>query len=476
MKSSSRVPETHDGGDTPLPDGVEEIPYEVYNRFSPGRKRTIVLVISWCGLLSPISSTAVLSAIPEVADTYQTSGGIIALSNALYLVFMGVSPCFWGPLSQVYGRRWTCIVSATIFFACSIGTALAPTLAGFFVFRMLTALAGTSFLVTGPAVIGDLYHPTARATAMGWFLTGTLVGPTAGPLLGGVIVTYRSWRVIFWLQTALAGAGVAGASFLLPETLREPKSAMLEGLPPLRRAAVLWRLTNPMRVVKLFRFPNLLLTALASGALVFNMYGMLTPIRYVLNPRFSLTSPAQSGLFYLAPGMGYLTGTLFGGRWADRTVRRWIERRSGRRVPEDRLRSCLPFLGAALPACMLIYGWSVQQRAGGIAVPVIFMFLGGVAQLFCFPSLNTYCLDVMQGRSAEVIAGNFMVRYALGAGASALVLPAIQAIGVGWFQTISAAFLVVGAAAVLAVALFGTGWRTRIAEKAALERGALEES
>ena len=222
----------------------------------------------------------------------------------------------------------------------------------------------------------------------------------------------------------------------------------------------------------LFRFPNLILAALSSGMLLWNMYGMLTPIRYVLNPRFSLTSPAQSGLFYLAPGMGYLTGTLFGGRWADYTVRRWIERRSGRRVPEDRLRSCLPFLGVVLPACMLVYGWSVEKRAGGVAVPVVFMFLGGVAQLFCFPSLNTYCLDVMQGRSAEVIAGNYMVRYALGAGASALVLPAIKSIGVGWFSTVSAGALVAGAGAAYAVAAFGTGWRTRIAEKKAREAAA----
>ncbi|CCF42769.1 hypothetical protein CH063_02921 [Colletotrichum higginsianum] len=442
-----------------------EIPYEAYNRFSKHRKHVIVAVISWCGLLSPISSTAVLSALPEVASEYKTTGDIISLSNALYLVFMAISPCFWGPLSQVYGRKWTCAVTASLFLGCSIGTALSPNIAAFFVFRMLTAFAGTSFLVTGPAVIGDLYHPTGRATAMGWFLSGTLIGPTVGPVLGGIIVTYTSWRAIFWLQTALAGVGVGGALFLMPETLQELKSAELKGLPMSKKIGVLWGMTNPIRVIRLFRFPNLVLVAIASGSLVWNMYGMLTPIRYVLNPRFSLTSPAQSGLFYLAPGCGYLAGTLVGGRYADYTVRRWIAERHGRRISEDRLRSCIPFLGAALPCCMLIYGWTVQQRAGGVAVPVVFMFLGGVSQLFCFPSLNTYCLDVIQGRSAEVIAGNFMVRYLFGAAGSAVVLPAIKKIGVGWFSTISAAFLVIGSLSVLAVALWGRSWRTRIDEK-----------
>jgi MFS family permease len=49
-----------------------------------------------------------LSAIPEVASTYHSTGTIINLSNALYMLFMGFSPCFWGPLAQVWGRRLVC--------------------------------------------------------------------------------------------------------------------------------------------------------------------------------------------------------------------------------------------------------------------------------------------------------------------------------------------------------------------------------
>ena len=79
---------------------------EQYERFSSHKKVIITCVISICGLLAPISSTTVLAAIPEVAATFHTSGTIINLSNALYLVFMGISPCFWGPLGQIYGRRF----------------------------------------------------------------------------------------------------------------------------------------------------------------------------------------------------------------------------------------------------------------------------------------------------------------------------------------------------------------------------------
>lgn len=82
-----------------------EIPDEVYDRLPHHRKVVIVSLLSFCSFLAPISSTTILAAVPEVAHEYGTTGTIVNLSNALYMLFMGVSPMFWGPLSQVYGRR-----------------------------------------------------------------------------------------------------------------------------------------------------------------------------------------------------------------------------------------------------------------------------------------------------------------------------------------------------------------------------------
>lgn len=123
---------------------------------------------------------------------------------------------------------------------------------------------------------------------------------------------------------------------------------------------------------------------------------------------------------------------------------------------------------------MLIYGWSIERRFGGVALPVIMMFLQGVAQLFCFPSLNTYCLDVMQARSAEVIAGNYMIRYLFAALGSATVLPAVEKIGVGWFSTISAAFLVASSLATATAILWGRRWREGIDSKRRAKRKVAE--
>jgi MFS family permease len=196
-------------------------------------------------------------------------------------------------------------------------------------------------LIIGSSCLGDIYAPVERGTALGWFLSGALVGPAFGPFIGGIIVTFRTWRAIFWLQSALGGLATMLVLFLLPETIPRKKMDDFREIGRVQRIKKIAHLVNPLRVaILLFEYPNLIIAGIASSSLVWNMYSLLTPIRYVLNPRFHLTSPIQSGLFYIAPGCGYLLGSFFGGRWADHIVKKWVKKR-GRRVPEDRLRSCL---------------------------------------------------------------------------------------------------------------------------------------
>jgi len=91
--------------DMAVNEDFHEVDAEQYLRFSPARKVIIVGVLSFCSFLAPISSTSILAGIPEVAKTYNTTGSVINASNALYMAFMGIAAPFWGPFSQVWGRR-----------------------------------------------------------------------------------------------------------------------------------------------------------------------------------------------------------------------------------------------------------------------------------------------------------------------------------------------------------------------------------
>lgn len=108
---------------------------------------------------------------------------------------------------------------------------------------------------------------------MGWFMSGTLVGPALGPFIGGIIVTYTSWRVIFWVQTGLSGIAALGAIFLLPETIHHKKYDDLHGLSKSRKAAVLMRAVNPWRPLRLmFTYPNLYVSLNPSSSSNFSAF------------------------------------------------------------------------------------------------------------------------------------------------------------------------------------------------------------
>jgi hypothetical protein len=75
-------------------------------------------------------------------------------------------------------------------------------------------------------------------------------------------------------------------------------------------------------------------------------------------------------------------------------VKKWIVRR-GYRLPQDRLNSGLITLFGVLPASILIYGWTLQERKGGMALPIIVAFFGGWGLMGSFNCLNTYVAGLL---------------------------------------------------------------------------------
>lgn len=85
-----------------------------------------------------------------------------------------------------------------------------------------------------------------------------MFGPSFGPLLGGIIVTFTSWRVIFWLQVGLSGLALLQAVFVLHETLQHPRYTELRGQGFRPVLATLWKWSNPATVFGLFGKKNIL--------------------------------------------------------------------------------------------------------------------------------------------------------------------------------------------------------------------------
>ncbi|KAL4896219.1 putative MFS transporter [Aspergillus ambiguus] len=416
------------------------------------RKCIILFVVSWMTLAVTFSSTSLLPATPEIAAEFNTTAETLNITNAGVLLAMGFSSLIWGPMNNLIGRRHSYNLAILILCACSAGTAASINLHMFTAMRVLSGLTGTSFMVSGQTILADIFEPVVRGTAVGFFMTGTVCGPAIGPCIGGIIVTFASWRIIYWLQLGMTGLGLALSVLFVPSIQQEGKT---DEKKPHRSVVELLLLFNPVRILRQYVYPNIFLCDLTCGLLSTFMYAVLTSARSIFNPRFHLTTALVSGLFYLAPGGGFLIGSIVGGRLSDRTVRRYIARRDGLRLPQDRLNSGLATLFGVLPIAALIYGWTLQEEKGGMVVPIISAFFGGWGLMGSFNSLNTYAAEALPHKRGEVIAGKYIIQYIFSAGSSALVLPIINRIGVGWTFTICVFFSLLGGALVLVITRWG---------------------
>ena len=63
-------------------------------------------------------------------------------------------------------------------------------------------------------------------------MVSTTVAPGLSPLLGGVVVTYTVWWVIFWARTGMAVLSVFLLAVFLPETIHEKETQLFTGLSP----------------------------------------------------------------------------------------------------------------------------------------------------------------------------------------------------------------------------------------------------
>ncbi|OJJ30637.1 hypothetical protein ASPWEDRAFT_121132 [Aspergillus wentii DTO 134E9] len=401
------------------------------------RKCIILFVVSWMTLTVTFSSTSLLPATPEIADEFNTTSEIINVTNAGVLLAMGFSSLIWGPVGNLIGRKNAYNIAISILTACSAGTAASINFSMFTAMRILAGLTGTSFMVSGQTILADIFEPAVRGTAVGCFMVGSVTGPAIGPCIGGLIVTFSQWRIIYWLQVAMAGFGLALSLIFVPDIEQKEKQKVEVKRTPLSILSMF----NPIRIIKLWVYPNIFLADLTCGLLAFFQYSLLTSARSIFNPRFHLTSGLVSGLFYLAPGSGFLVGSVLGGKLSDRTVRRYIRKRDGVRLPQDRLNSGIITLFGVLPIATLIYGWTLQEEKGGMVVPIISAFFAGMGLMGSFNGLNTYAVEALPHKRGEVIAGKYIVQYMCSAGSSAAVVPMIDAIGVGLAFTICKLFI-----------------------------------
>ena len=267
------------------------------DRTTPPHILTLVLTAG----VAALSLNIFLPSLPSMAAHFGVDYAVMQLSVSLYLAMTAVLQVFIGPVSDRYGRRVVMLAAVAVFVVATVGAIFAPTFGLFLACRLLQAVVATGFALSR-AVVRDMVGQDQAASMIGYVTMGMSIVPMVGPVIGGALDTAFGWQASFVIL------GVLGAALWVliwadqGETARTRPSSFLE-------QARAWPV-----LLKSQRFWGYVLAAgFASGA----FFAYLGGAPYVASEVYGM-DPAQLGVYFGAPAVGYLIGNGLSGRYAVR--------------------------------------------------------------------------------------------------------------------------------------------------------------
>lgn len=319
---------------------------------SHAQELRILIILSALMSFSSISTDMYLPALPTLVSDLHTDIGQVELTISSFLVGFSLGQLLWGPISDRIGRRLPIAIGLVLFILGSVGCAEADSIGHMLAWRVVQAVGACAGPVLARAMARDLYARERSAQMLSILILMMAVAPLVGPLLGGQILAYWSWRAIFLTLTLFGALALVGL-WMLPETL-----------PPARRA------TEPLgrtlaNYLSLVVDPRLLIYAIAGGFYYGGCYAFIagTPFAYV-------------DYYQLSPNV---YGLLFGVNIVGVMVLNYVNSRMVVRFGSERIFRFGAWIAAISGVALAVDAKSGYGGVAGLAIPI-----------FCFMSVSGF--------------------------------------------------------------------------------------
>ena len=167
--------------------------------------------------MTVLDTSIVNVAIPTMQKEFGTSTDDIEWVTTAYTLCLGVVVPTSAWLGERLGLRRLYLFALVAFSLASALCGMAGGLGSMVAFRILQAVPGGVIPVTCLTILYKMVPPEKLGTAMGLYGFGMVVAPGVGPTLGGYLVEYVQWRLIFYINVPIGIIGVVLAIMVLPD-------------------------------------------------------------------------------------------------------------------------------------------------------------------------------------------------------------------------------------------------------------------
>ncbi len=170
--------------------------------------RTIALVVGAAVFMEQMDGTILATALPGMARDLGVSAPSLSIALTSYLISLAIFIPASGWLADRLGGRGLFRGAILFFTAASALCAFAPNVGVLAAARFLQGMGGAMMIPVARLLLFRNVEKRDMVAAMSWLLVPALLGPIAGPPIGGLIVTFLDWRWIFLLNLPV---GIAAA-------------------------------------------------------------------------------------------------------------------------------------------------------------------------------------------------------------------------------------------------------------------------
>ena len=201
--------------DTPLPPPADPT-YAVMQ--SRKLRLLIPLIVAFAFLMEQLDATIVTTAIPDMARSLHVTPLQMNLTITAYILSLAVFMPLSGWIADRFGARRVFAAALVIFTAASALCGLSDSLRVLVAMRVLQGFGGAMMTPVGRLVLLRAFPRSQLVTAMTYMTVPAVIGPALGPILGGFLTTYASWRWVFYVNIPIGAVGVLLALRFVEDT------------------------------------------------------------------------------------------------------------------------------------------------------------------------------------------------------------------------------------------------------------------
>ncbi|MFH5990188.1 multidrug effflux MFS transporter [Staphylococcus aureus] len=253
-----------------------------FNKRSP----IFIIILGSLTAIGALSIDMFLPGLPDIRHDFQTTTSNAQLTLSMFMIGLAFGNLFAGPISDSTGRRKPLIIAMIIFTLASLGIVFVHNIWLMVALRFLQGVTGGAAAVISRAIASDMYSGNELTKFMALLMLVNGIAPVVAPTIGGIILNYSVWRMVFVILTIFGFVMVIGSLLKVPESLTVTNRESSSGLKTMFKNFKI-----------LLKTPRFVLPMLIQGMTFVLLFTYISASPFIIQKIYGMTAIQSSWMF-----------------------------------------------------------------------------------------------------------------------------------------------------------------------------------